>query len=148
MFEEQLSQRIISFIQEEGYTPFVQIPHFMGRIDFVGINDSECIIIESKISKWKSALKQAIRYGYGAEKSYVALPSPTASYVASHFKEKFERYGIGLIDVSEICAHVLIDCQNKTPSPIFKQIILGEAQDRLSKSQGRVGKFIGRFKNE
>ena len=148
MFEEQLSQAIISFIREEGYTPFVQIPHFMGRIDFLGINNSECIVIESKINKWKSALKQAIRYGYGAEKTYVALPSPTASYVASNFKEKFEQYGIGLIDVNEAYAIVLIDCKNKAPSPIFKQIILNEAQERLSKSQRRIDEFVRRFKNE
>lgn len=128
--------------------PFVQIPHFMGRIDFLGIKDSECIVIESKISKWKSALKQAIRYGYGAEKTYVALPSPTALYVASNFKEKFENYGIGLIDISEACAIVLIDCPSKSPSPVFKQIILSEAYDRLNSSQRRIGDFIRRFKNE
>lgn len=148
MFEEQLSQTIIAFIQEEGYTPFVQIPHFMGRIDFVGINDYECIVIESKIGKWKNALRQAVRYGYGAEKTYVALPSPTASYVARHFKEKFEQYGIGLIDANETGAIVLIDCRNKAASPIFKQIILNEAHDRLIRSQGRIGEFTRRFKNE
>ena len=146
MFEEQLSQGIISYIKNEGYTPFLEIPHFAGKIDFLGVNRSECIVIESKVSKWKDALKQAIRYGYGAEKAYVALPSPTAKYVAKNFKEKFEFYGIGLIEANENCAVVLIESKHKEASPIFKQILIDQAKNRLQKSQSRVGQFIVRFR--
>ena len=145
MFEERMSQKIISFIEREGYFPLVQIPHFMGSIDFVGINASECIIIESKISKWKDCLRQAIRYGYGAEKAYVALPAPLAAYVAKNFEKKFVKYGIGIIEVDENTISILIECNYKSPSSVFKQMILTVAQTRLNKSRERVSEFTGRF---
>jgi len=144
MYEEQMAEAIISFIEEEGYTPLVQIPHLSGTIDFIGMNSNECIIIESKISKWKSALKQAVRYGYGAEKTFVALPTPTAEYVAKNFRQIFEKYGIGLIQVDENNTDVLIECKQNTPSPVFKKIITFEVEQRLEKSKDRIGKFIRR----
>lgn len=124
----------------------MEIPHFDGKIDFLGVSSSECIVIESKVSKWKKALKQAIRYGYGAEKVFVALPSPTAEYVSQKFGEQFEFYGIGLIEVREDQAIVLIECKYKEPSTVFKQLLLGQAQNRLLNSQNRVTEFIARFK--
>ena len=146
MFEEQLSQGIITFIEDEGYIPFLEIPHFSGKIDFLGINSSECLVIESKVSKWNDALKQAIRYGYGAERAYVALPAPTAGYVLNNFKEKFEFYGIGLIQASENSAIVLLKCKRKKASPIFKQILLEQARNRVRNSNSRVDKFIMRYR--
>lgn len=145
MYEEQMSEGIICFLVEEGYKPLVQVQHPTGSIDFVGLNSSECIIIESKISKWKSALRQAIRYGYGAEKAYVALPPPTAEYVASNFRETFEKYGIGIMEVSEAEVVILINCKLNPASPVFKQFILSEAKERLKKSHERTREFIGRF---
>lgn len=147
MFEEQLSQGIISFIEKEGYTPFLEIPHFSGKIDFLGVNSTKCIVIESKVSKWKHALKQAIRYGYGAEKAYVALPPPISKYVATNYAEKFNFYGVGIIEIEEGHAVILLDCKNKKPSPVFKRILLGQARNRIQKSQDRVTQFVERFRD-
>lgn len=146
MFEEQMGDKIISFIQKEGYTAFPQIPLFLGKIDFVGINeDSECLIIESKVKKWKKALKQALRYGYGAEKAYIALPAPTARNIERKHREVFENYEVGLIEISKE-VNVLIPCRTKIPSSIFKQIILSEAQKRQVMSGIRIAKFRERCK--
>lgn len=141
MFEEQMVERIMTFMEKEGYAAFPQIPLFLGKIDFVGINtDSECLVIESKVSNWKKALKQALRYGYGAEKAYVALPRRTAKNVERRHRTVFERYELGLIEVSED-ANILISCKSKTPSSIFKQIILTEIQRRKTRSLRRIAKF-------
>jgi hypothetical protein len=145
MFEEQLSQGIISFLEKEGYAPFLEIPHFSGKIDFTGIKSSECIVIESKVSKWKYALKQAIRYGYGADKAYVALPPPTSRYVAKNYGKKFDKYGIGLIEISDGNSIVLIDSTKNKPSPVFKKILLRQTTNRLQNSQYRVNQFVKRF---
>lgn len=145
MYEEQLSEGIISFLIGKGYKPIVQVQHPTGSIDFVGVNSSECIVIESKISKWKSALRQAIRYGYGAEKAYVALPPPTAEYVANNFRDAFEKYGVGLMQVAESDVAILINCKSNIASPVFKRIILNEAEGRLLKSESRIQQFVGRF---
>lgn len=145
MFEELMCESVLSFIQKEGYLPFVQIPHLMGCIDFVGIRDSECLVIESKVNKWKDALKQALKYGYGAEETYVALPDPTAKNVASKHGKTFEKYGVGIIEVAEATSIVLV-CERKMPSPVFKQIILNEVQRRKRGRDGRVSAFRGRLK--
>lgn len=146
MFEEQMGDPIISFAQREGYTVYPQIPLYIGKIDFVGINeDSECLIIESKVKNWRKALKQALRYGYGAEKAYIALPTPTARNVARRYREIFENYEVGLIEISDEVS-ILIHCRTKTPSPIFKRVILGEVQKRKVKSHERITKFKERTK--
>lgn len=136
-------ESILSFIQNEGYLPFVQIPHLIGCIDFVGIKDSECLVIEGKVNKWKNALKQALKYGYGAEETYIALPNPTAGNVASKHRKTFEKYGVGIIEVAEITSIVLA-CERKMPSPIFKQMILNEIQRRKRRRDDRVVAFRGR----
>lgn len=141
MFEEQMGERIITFMEEEGYAAYPQIPLFLGKIDFVGINrDSEFLVVESKVSNWKKALKQALRYGYGAEKAYVALPTPTAKNVERRHRVAFERYKVGLIEVSKDVS-ILISCKTKTPSLIFKRIILSEIQKRKARSLERIAKF-------
>lgn len=137
MYEEQLQQSVLSFVEREGYTFFVQIPHLMGSIDVVGIKGSECIVIETKVSKWKSALRQALGYGYGAEKSYIALPDPTAKNVLEKHREIFERYGIGIIEVSD-SASIILASETKIPSPVFKQIILNQVHNRKLSQADRV----------
>lgn len=138
-------QGIIAFMEREGYWPFVQVPLLTGHVDFVGIRDSECLVIESKIGKWKSALKQALAYGYGAEKVYVALPNPTAKYVACTFRKTFEKYRVGIIEVAET-ANVILNCECKTPSKVFKQLILAEVQERKRKRDYRLSEFRGRLR--
>jgi len=141
VFEEQIAERIYSFLQEDGYTVFSQIPLFLGRIDFVGIKgDSECLVVETKVAKWKKALKQALRYGYGAEKAYVALPAPTASNLEKKHRETFEDHKIGLIEVSTE-VNILIQCKTRTPSLLFKRIILKEIRKREISSRERILKF-------
>lgn len=144
MFEEQLHQSLLSFIEGEGYSHFVEIPLLMGSIDIVGIKGSECLVIETKIAKWKNALKQAIGYGYGAEKTYVAMPQPTARNVAEKHGATFEKYGVGIIEVSDI-VNILLDCEDKTPSPVFKQIIFNEVQNRKQRRENRVLALRRRF---
>jgi len=137
---------IYSFIQEQGYSVYPQIPVFVGKADFVGINkDKECLIVESKVGKWEKALKQALRYGYGAEKAYIALPAPTASNVEKKYRKRFEDCEIGLIEVSEE-VRVLIPCRIRTPSFIFKRLILSEVQKRATTSHEKISKFKERYR--
>jgi hypothetical protein len=145
LFEEQMYESILSFIQKEGYLPFVQIPHLSGRIDFVGIKDSECLIIEGKVNKWKNGLKQALKYGYGAEEAYVALPDPIARNVAKRHGKTFEKYGVGIIEAAE-AASIVLSCERRMPSPVFKQIILNEVQRRKCGRDDRVSMFKGRLR--
>ena len=141
-----MGDKIISFIQKEGYMVFPQIPLFLGKIDFVGINrNSECLVVESKVKKWKKALKQALRYGSGAEKAYVALPAPTARNVERKHRKVFENYEIGLMEVSgEV--NIIIPCETKMPFSIFKEIILREVQEREVRSHERISRFKERYK--
>jgi hypothetical protein len=145
LFEEQMYQGILSFMEKEGYWPFVQVPLLAGNIDFVGIRDSECLVIESKVDKWKSGLKQALAYGYGAEKAYVALPAPTAKYVACNFGAMFEKYSVGIIEVSDK-VNVILDCEGRTPSNVFKQLIFAGVEERKRKRDYRLSEFRERLR--
>ena len=146
-YEEIMEDKILKFIEDEGYFPYVQIPFSLGKIDFVGINDNECIIIETKIKNWKKALKQTILYGYGVEKAYIALPNPTASYVQNKYYDLLMKYDIGLIEVTN-SAKILIQSKNKEPSKIFKNIILKEIFERKKRSNLRINKLLEKYNND
>ena len=145
MLEEQMGDQIISFIEDLGFRPYVQIPFFYGRIDFVGIKNDECMVIESKVKKWRDALSQVLRYGYGADSSYIALPSNTAKYVYNNHRDVFIKYGIGLIEVGYI-ANILIPSINNNYSHVYKKIILNEIKMREDKSSDRLNIFKEKYK--
>jgi hypothetical protein len=141
MFEEQMIDKIFNFISDSGYNPFSQIPLLYGKIDFVGVNDLECMVIESKIKNWKSAVKQVISYGYGADYSYIAFPEHTAYYINKKYPEVLKKYSIGLLSVdliNEKKVEILIEPKKKTSSLLFKNNILCEINKRKNESENRV----------
>jgi len=146
MYEEMMNDKIITFIENNGYKSYVQIPISLGKVDFVGINNDECIIVESKVHNWKKALKQVIIYGYGAEKSYIAIPNPTAEYIKKKHDIILKKYGIGLIKVDNEAVEI-IPCIKKNPSDMFKNIILKEIYKRDKESKKRISNLMEKYNN-
>lgn len=147
MYEVIMEDTIISYLEYHGYTPYVQIPFSLGKIDFVGIKDNECIVIETKINNWKKGLKQTINYGYGAEKAYVATPLKTANYIVKNHSYLFKKYDIGLLGISKK-VDIIIECNNRTPSQLFKNLILKKITKRHEKSKLRIEKFLEKCNND
>ena len=63
--------------------------------------------IETKLSDWRCAFKQAALNQLAAQRSYVALPSRLASRLAASEADLFRRYDVGLISV-DVTARILI----------------------------------------
>jgi len=61
---------------------------------------SDSIAIEAKLKDWRRALKQAYRYKWFSEKSFVFLPSENTT-VPQQNQHLFEKYNVGLAGVSE-----------------------------------------------
>lgn len=71
--------------------------------------------VELKLSKWKSALKQAHRGKSFAEYQYVVLDSDHVEPALSH-QSLFEKYNVGLISLSEDGSYEkLIQSKKQTP---------------------------------
>lgn len=147
MFEEIMEDVIISYLENQGYTSYLQIPYSLGKIDFVGIRNNECIIIESKVKNWKKALKQSINYGYGADKAYVAIPHKTANFIKNNHASFFRRYNIGLLSISNE-VEILIGCKEKIPSALFKNLILTEILKRSELSKNRVARLLEKYQDD
>jgi len=148
VYEECMVDLIRMFIIESGFYPYDQIHLFNGKIDFVGIRDRECMVIESKIGKWKEAIKQVTRYGKGADYCYVALPHSTAEYCYNNHRDHFEKKSIGLLSVKinkEMHVEILINGQKQTQSIIFKKYIMKQVENRRKNSHNRVEYFIDKI---
>lgn len=136
---------IREFVIDSGYEVFELVPMLYGKADFVGYNDSEFIVIESKISKWKNAIKQILRYGYGADQQYIAMPLKTANHIYNNYSMIFSKYKIGLLAVDFDSVEVLMKYNNDYCSPIVKRNMMNLVQNRINKRNKRMSEFKQRF---
>lgn len=86
-----------------------------GRTDIVGIGPEDALhAFETKLTNWREALEQARRNYCYAHYCYVALPERTAE-LALKAKEKFEKYGIGLVILTGQNARLAITPRRNSP---------------------------------
>lgn len=145
MFEEQMRDTIREFIKNSGYEVYEMVPLLYGKIDFVGINDKDCVVIESKISKWKKALSQILRYGYGADFQYIAMPKKTARFVYKNYLNILSDYEVGLLSVEDNKVEILSSYRNENHSYIYKKKIINMVKYRKNNSKKRIKIFKERF---
>lgn len=139
-----MRDQIRNFVINSGYDVYEMIPILYGKADFVGLKDDECIVIESKVSKWKDALNQILRYGYGADRQYIAMPSRMANYVYENHLELLNKYEVGLLNVNKEGVNILTTYK-KDFSHIYKTNIKNIIKNRKFKSQERIEFFKQRF---
>lgn len=148
MLEIEMMDQLRDFLLDSGFEPYEQIRFLNGKIDFVGVKDNSCIVIESKVNKWKDALRQIMKYGHGADMSYIALPMTTAKYVYEKHQNIFNTYGIGLISVNldeKRKAEILLSSSEKYCSPIYKQHLLSSIKGRRFRSNNRIKSLMDKF---
>lgn len=151
MYEVEMIDQIRDFIIESGYEPYDQIKFFYGKIDFVGINnENDCIVIESKVDKWRIALNQIVNYGHGADTSYIALPAKIANNVFKKHKQIFYDNQVGLLSVGldgEKKINILIESLSKYCSPVYKKYLLYSVNGRKNRSKKRINLFKEKYSN-
>jgi len=88
---------------------FAEVPFFRKHIDlvFATSNLLRLYAVETKLRRWRSALKQAALNQLAAQYSYVALPARLAERLAECESTLFASYGVGLVAVSKT-ARILI----------------------------------------
>jgi len=93
----KINDSLLSLIDEE-FVVFRKGHYFSQKKYADSLTDS--IAIEAKLRDWRRALKQAYRYKWFADKSFVFLPSEN-TVVPQQNLHLFERYNVGLAGVSE-----------------------------------------------
>ncbi len=102
--ERDLLGPVASHFQDLGYEPFTEV-EIAGRwADLVAVSDQEVVTIELKLRAWREAIRQAMAYQLGADRTFVAMPLAEA-HQAYRGRFAFEREGIGLLAVDDN-AHV------------------------------------------
>lgn len=109
---------------KEGFVTFREGKYFSHKKYASVLTDS--VAIEAKLTDWRRALKQAYRYKWFANKSFVFLPMENTSAPQKNI-HLFEQYNVGLAGVSkENGIEVLFEPITEDPISIKMQISLNE----------------------
>lgn len=96
--EAHLLEPVAAHLERRGFDLLAEVD-VNGRIaDLVGFGPEGLIAVELKLTDWRGALRQAMAYQVGVERSYVALPLDTAMTVVRR-ASGFEAEGVGLLAV-------------------------------------------------
>src|SRR3990170_4278923 len=96
--ERDLLGPVASHFQDLRYVVYGEV-EIAGRwADLVAVSDEEVVAVELKLRAWREAIRQAIAYQLGADRSFVALPLARAQDAHRH-RFAFEREGVGLLAV-------------------------------------------------
>jgi len=109
--EVSLGTPLFGLFPQEMYWSFEQVPLGRKRIDWVFVDrDSphHSISVELKVSDWRKALWQAAVNLQLSQKSYIGLWHVYTHRVTREV-QLLERYGVGLIGISDSCAEILVE---------------------------------------
>ena len=99
--ESSLLVPVTKYIKKRGFRLYVsELPFYQRSIDIYGFSKTtdKTIAIELKLHKWKKAIDQSLLYQLCSDEVYIAMPK---KFVGRVNLELLEKYGIGLISVSE-----------------------------------------------
>lgn len=119
----KVSSSLSSLINEDFIT-FRKGYYFSHKKYVESLTDS--IAIEAKLKDWKRALKQAYRYKWFSNKSFVFLPVENIGAAQANL-ESFEKYNVGLASVSrENGLEVVYEPREESPISGNMRIALNE----------------------
>jgi len=98
--ESELAEPIAAWLEDAGYSVRMEVPILGRRADLLGFRPGSVTAIEAKMSNWVQALRQAIAYQLGADRSWVAMPLAAASR-AYRQRWDFEAERVGLLAIDD-----------------------------------------------
>ena len=123
--ERSLVGPVIRYISYRGFTKYEdELQFYECSIDLYGFSRKSglSIAVELKLTRWKKALKQALRYQLCADLVYVAVPKETAMRVDV---SQFEAVGIGIIDVGlNRCRERLAPIRSSVVRPHYRDFYI------------------------
>ena len=87
-------------MQAAGYRVEAEVPILGRRADLVGARDDGLVAVELKMRDWREAIRQALAYQLGADRTWVAMPLAAASAAYRH-RRRLESDGVGLLAVDD-----------------------------------------------
>jgi hypothetical protein len=105
------------------------------------------VAVEAKLTDWRGAMEQALRYRAFANQTYVALPLALAERIEPTEREHFRLWRMGLIGVTEYSARILIGCRRTSPGHADMRFWAEEVElsDRVGMIPRVVSPFTARF---
>ncbi len=126
--ERDLLPPVAAYFLGLGYEVFEEVEIAGRRADLVAARTTDVAAVELKVKDWRAAVRQAMAYQLGADRSYVALPLWRAQE-AYRSRHAFEAEGIGLLAVD---AHGLVrTVLAPLPSPRRMPPLAEAVRDRL-----------------
>src|SRR5437870_7296294 len=98
--ESELAEPIAAWLERAGFTVRMEVPILGRRADLLGLRPGSLMAIEAKMNNWAQALRQAIAYQLGADRSWVAMPLAAASR-AYRQRWHFEAERVGLLAIDD-----------------------------------------------
>ena len=98
--ESELAEPIAAWLEAAGFRVRMEVPILRRRADLLGLRRGTVTAIETKMSNWTQALRQAMAYQLGADQSWVAMPLAAASRA---FRQRwhFEAQKVGLLAIDD-----------------------------------------------
>lgn len=119
--ESMLVKPVVRFILGRGFTQHKnEVQFYECRIDLYGFShrNNLALAIELKLTNWRRAIRQALRYQLCADLVYVAVPKETVSTIDL---SQLDGNGIGLIQVGPSrCREVLPPVPSRLVRPHYR----------------------------
>ena len=96
--ESALFPPVARHFRERGYAIQAEVDVNGRYADVLALGPEGLVAVELKLTDWKGALRQAVAYQVGVERSYVGLPLDTAMTVLRK-RSAYETEGVGLLAV-------------------------------------------------
>lgn len=109
--ESTLKKKVLPQLDRAGIIDRVS-PNFVSLVSDVPNPMKQIIAVEAKQTKWREAIIQARRYGYFANKSYIAIWSEK---IRSIDRNLLYRHRLGLISVTDGGADIVVEAPLRAP---------------------------------
>jgi len=97
MKETDLAKPVADWLRSKGYTVYSEIPFYTRCLDMVGLNGSEIIVVELKLSLSIKLIKQAVIAQLATNDIYVGIPTnPRPNSI-----ELCKKYHLGILSVQD-----------------------------------------------
>ena len=138
--EVDMYEPLLNFFSRVGLA-VAEAPFFGKRIDLLFGTPAllSLYAVETKLSHWRSAFKQAALNQLAAQRSFVAVPSRLAARLAEREEDLFRKYDVGLIGVAESAEILIPPKKNGCFSLVHHRVL----KETLKKTQHKKPKSIG-----
>ncbi len=120
--EHEMTAAVDSFFKNRDFSVYREVHLKTKRIDYLCVSrdSKEIVAVELKVRDWKKAFHQAIGCTLFADRVFVAL---WHEYITRVNQDPFERYGIGLLKVSN-SVEVLKEAEKRSAiQPSLRRLI-------------------------